>query len=53
MVTVTCQLVKNAYAVPFEDKFDENTKRDYFTTIDANHDGITIFRHYSWRSGAA
>lgn len=40
-------LVKNAYAVPFEDKFDENTKRDYFTTIDANHDGITIFRHYS------
>ena len=35
------------YQVPFEDRFDENTKRDFYTTIDANHDGITIFRHYS------
>lgn len=40
-------VVGSAYSVPFEDKFDENTKRDFYTTIDANHDGITIFRHYT------
>lgn len=36
-----------AYSVPFTDEFDANTKRDYYTTIDANHDGITVKRHYT------
>lgn len=39
-------MADNVYNVPFVDKFDANTHRDEYTTIDANGDGNTIKRHY-------
>ena len=39
-------MADDVYNVPFVDDFDANTKREQFTTIDANHDGVTWKRHY-------
>ena len=43
---VTKAMADGVYTVPFVDDFDGNTKREQFTTIDANHDGVTWKRHY-------
>ncbi|MBQ0019645.1 MAG: fibronectin type III domain-containing protein [Bacteroidales bacterium] len=39
-------MADDVYNVPFVDDFDKNTKREQYTTIDANHDGVTWKRHY-------
>lgn len=39
-------IADDVYNVPFTDSFDANTKRDQYTTIDANGDGVTFKRHY-------
>lgn len=39
-------MADGVYSVPFIDDFDANTKREEFTIIDANHDGVTLKRHY-------
>lgn len=42
----TVAMADDVYNVPFSDSFDANTKREEYTTIDANGDGVTFKRHY-------
>lgn len=43
----TKSVADEVFSVPFEDRFDANTKRELYTTIDANNDGVTIKKHYT------
>ena len=39
-------MADDVFKVPFIEDFDRNTQSQYFTTVDANNDGVTLKRHY-------
>lgn len=38
-------MADDVYNVPFIEDFDRNTQSQFFTTVDANNDGVTVKRH--------
>lgn len=39
-------MADDVFKVPFIEDFDRNTQSQFFTTLDANNDGVTVKRHY-------